>query len=304
MLPLRDLRQAPGEEFEEGGPGLEDDEPILRSKSSLPAALALPAIVSGGSFAELGDGYLASLLPAISSALHLAPTSLFVELSGDTGVAQALAEAAHLREPVIVVGGSDVTTAAAPAAGAPRRVLRRHATALDFTKEIVPAVHYDAALLHQIVHNLSSVELGDVFTGVHRQLTPQGRLVVVARPPEPGGVPLFPAAAEAWRVCTPDPGSLAAMLRDAGFEVAPRTLDVPVRLPRPAYLELIASRYFPCLATLADNVLADGVEELRQQLAVAAASSSAAAQGRSGGGADEVSFTDRLVLLVAVKPAA
>lgn len=232
-----------------------------------------------GAFYDPSSSYNRWLIPLVAEALGLGAESRLADLGGGTGgFTAALAEAAGLTQPPVVVEPSPLREQAAERG---LGVLEQDAAGFAASAEDAA---WDALLLKEVVHHLSLGEFPELCQGFARGLSSGGRLLIVTRPVVPD-YPLFAAARVVWRIGQPPAERYAEPLRAAGLEVELREEAFAFEIPKEEWFALIRRRFWSTFSHFSDEQLEVGIAEID----VAHADST-------------LRFEERLTFVVATKP--
>ena len=142
----------------------------------------------------------------------------------------------------------------------------------------------DFVLLKEVVHHIPAVEWGQLFGGLYRQLAVGGVVLIITRPQEVE-YPLFPRAVEIWKEQQPPAEPYCEALTQAGFSVQVNINSYRVQLPKTAWLEMVANKFWSTFSMCTDQELFEGLNFLRTRHAKD----------------DYLVFNDNLVFIVATK---
>lgn len=123
----------------------------------------------------------------------------------------------------------------------------------------LPFDRFDAVLVKEAIHHVN--DRWAVLHGLARMLAPGGRLLVVMLPTRIS-YPLFRAALELFERLQPDPGDVAAAMRDARLTVDLSYESFDLMFDKNRYLEMVRSRYMSLLSSFDDAALEHGVAEI------------------------------------------
>ena len=178
----------------------------------------------------------------------------------------------------------------------PKGVVPVHLGAEEFARQR-DAYRYDVALLKEMVHHLSNDALLETLKGLHAQISPGGRLLIVTRPHEPG-YPFFKAAQDVWRKQQPSGDTYAEMLRTAGFDsVTVSTHAYPCSVPAGRWFDMVRTRFWSTFHAMTDADIEAGLDELVRAYQLPSKSDA------SGLARSYLSFDDRLVFVSGAKGA-
>lgn len=160
------------------------------------------------------------------------------------------------------------------------------ADALQFALMPPEQMSYTHVLLKELVHHIPADNIGPMYAGLFSQLQPGGVALTITRPQEVD-YPLFARAREIWRERQPPASAFVAAMEAAGFEVEVAAHDYTATLPKATWLAMMRSRFWSTFSYCSNEELEAGIAEVNAVHA----------------GQDTVQFVDRLLFLVARKPA-
>ena len=208
-----------------------------------------------------------------------------VDLGGGTGnFTAALAAAAALTAPVLCVDNSaPMLAVAAGRAG----VIPREQDAVAFARSTdAQSQGYDRVLLKELVHHIPEADAAAMYAGLAAQLAPGGLCVTVTRPQEVE-YPLWAAARAVWRAAQPPVERIAAQAAAGGqLRVRVEEAVYTARMPKARWFAMVRARFWSTFSKFDDAALEAGIAEV-----------DAATRG-----CDEVTFRDRLLIVIAAKP--
>merc|ERR1711871_644431 len=129
-------------------------------------------------------------------------------------------------------------------------------------------------------------KINDYFYGLHNQMKPCGRLVIVTRPHDCSHYPLFPAAADVWKASHPPVTFFSERLHKAGFEVKMKSSTFMIETSTKEWVSQLKSGYFRALDELDEDEMEEGIEELEDMIQ----------------GSEQIMFEEKLVIICAEKP--
>ncbi|KAI3426371.1 hypothetical protein D9Q98_008743 [Chlorella vulgaris] len=207
-----------------------------------------------------------------------------VDLGGGTGnFTQALAVTAQARRRVLCV---DAFAEMLQQARAHHRVEPMLADAVEFAQLPPSSMRYSHVLLKELVHHIPEGQVPALYAGLYRQLVPGGTAVTITRPQEVD-YPLFSRAREIWAQHQPHHSVFTTAMEAAGFTVELHTHSYQAELPKATWLGMMRDRFWSTFSHCTQQELDQGIAEVETEYA----------------GQDTVKFSDRLLFLVARKPA-
>ena len=282
---------------EEGGEGLHSEEGDHYKNVSASYATAF---FYTGEYEDWQKGH-------ILRCLRLAPEQRLVDIGGGTGrFAHLLHEAAALQQEAVCV---DPSASMLEEAAALEGVATEHCGGVEWASK---PERYDRALIKEVVHHLTDDELGTMYGGIFNQVLPKplpsrrltplpltAELTAALAQLSAGGVcltctrpdiveyPFFDAALEVWKRQQPPMEHYVGIMERAGFSVSVEVADYPATLGTEWWLEMVANRFWSTFSHFSDEELAAGIEEIKAR----------------HGGAESISFTEKMVFITATKPA-
>merc|ERR1711871_1830429 len=107
----------------------------------------------------------------------------------------------------------------------------------------VTAPHaYDRCLIKEMIHHIDVPALPQFFSGLHRQLSPGGRVVIMTRPRDPD-YPFFPACMEAWKDTQEHHGFYTERMEAAGFRVEVETAVFQLTVAKERWMRALRNRF-------------------------------------------------------------
>lgn len=210
-------------------------------------------------FLKYSPDFVRKLTSKMIGKLALAPSDVFVDLGGGTGIYSAdILEQVRLEHPVILVDPFEEMLAHAPDTPRFRKVPM---DALTFAAQ--PG-DYDKILIKEAVHHVASDDRPRLFADLRDRLKPGGRLLLVHVPPDLD-YPLFAEALERSLHWHANPDELVRQLRGAGFSAERERLVYRHRLPKETYFTMVRARYMSLLTSFDRAELEAGLAEMAKR---------------------------------------
>lgn len=192
----------------------------------------------------------------IVSALGLKPDDRFVDLGGGTGFyTKLIAQKAALQNKPLCVEPSENMLSQIQQSDNLEAIC---ADALSFSER---DIRYDKILLKEMVHFIDKRKT--LFEGIHRQLSEDGKLLIVTRPKNTT-LPFFTSALETFAQGQPSLESLIQELSDAGIHPVSFTEEFIFSIAKERWYGMLRNRFMSNLQNLSDDEIEEGIVQLEQ----------------------------------------
>lgn len=224
------------------------------------------------------EGYRNWVAELIVNELGIEEDDSVIDLGGGTGFsAKMVHEKAGLQKDILCV---DPCIEMLEGARMLMGVSALCSDALSFTRR--EDLRYDKILIKEAVHHFKD-RIGK-WKGIYRQLYPNGKLLIVTRPPQVD-FPFFKAALRSFEQCQPHYDILRTELESAGFHVGVIVRAYPLKVNKEYWFEKIRQRFMSNLADFDGEELNQGLRELEKEYKAK----------------ETLDFADRLVFIVGSK---
>ncbi|HEX2178060.1 MAG TPA: class I SAM-dependent methyltransferase [Actinomycetota bacterium] len=202
--------------------------------------------------------FVGTLTDKIVEMLRLTPGDRLLDLGGGTGMyAQAILERVPLNNRVTVVDPFPQMLSMIPKEAPIDPVA---ADAVDYSSR---APCFDKVLMKEAVHHVDRKY--ELFINLFERLEPGGRILLVHVDPNLVEYPLFDAALDNARRSFARPDEIVALLKRAGFEACRDQLAYRHEVPTGHYHRMVEGRYMSILTGLEDEVLQEGLKQMRDR---------------------------------------
>lgn len=206
----------------------------------------------------LTNGYRQWLVNWIVQDLDLHEDDTVVDLGGGTGFsAEMMYKKAGLNNDILCV---DVCS------GMLQEAQNRHGVspvcvdAISFVQR--DDIRYNKLLIKEAIHHFP--ERVKLFAGVSRQLSPEGKILIVTRPPRTE-FPFFEAAHEAFERSQPHYNIFQQELEKVGFDVEVQIRSYPLSFHKTHWFQMLRQRFMSHLVSFTDEQLRIGLSEIEEQ---------------------------------------
>ncbi len=117
-------------------------------------------------------------------------------------------------------------------------------------------------MIKEAIHHFP--ERAGIFAGIYRQLSPQGRILIITRPPRTE-FPFFESAHSAFERSQPHYDIFRAELECAGFDVEVQIRSFPLTFHKARWFQMLEQRFMSHLAQFSDEQLRVEIHELEVQ---------------------------------------
>jgi SAM-dependent methyltransferase len=143
---------------------------------------------------------------------------------------------------------------------------------------------YDLIFLKEMIHHIPIDSLTAVFQNIHRQLNPNGSLLIVTRPVETD-FPFFNKVKEIWKTTQPPSSVFTSSLIESNFNTTVYEREYKVAMSKVHWYDFIRNKSFSEFSLCSDNELEEGILELEEKYK----------------DANTLHFKDKLIFIVAQK---
>jgi SAM-dependent methyltransferase len=126
----------------------------------------------------------------------------------------------------------------------------------------LPYEKVDTFVLKEAIHHVKDIP--GTLRGLADRLAPGGRILIVTLPPRLE-YPLFPEALERFARNQPEPGDIAAAMREAGLETTREYEEYTVTIDREHWIRLVRNQWMSVLSTFSAEEISAGVEMIRSR---------------------------------------
>jgi ubiquinone/menaquinone biosynthesis C-methylase UbiE len=202
--------------------------------------------------------FVGTLTDKIVEMLDLTPDDRLLDLGGGTGMySQAILDRVPLNSRVTLVDPFPQMLQRIPEQTPIDPVA---ADAVDYSAE---APSFDKVLMKEAVHHVDRKH--ELFTNLFERLEPGGRMLVVHVDPDLVEYPLFDAALDNARRSFARPDEIVELLKRAGFVARRDHLAYRHEVPTGHYHRMVEGRYMSILTGLDDEVLQEGLQQMRDR---------------------------------------
>jgi ubiquinone/menaquinone biosynthesis C-methylase UbiE len=160
----------------------------------------------------------------------------------------------------------------------------------------LPNQSYSHVLLKEMVHLVPTNNMEALFSGLHRQLEPGGKMLIVTRPVEVF-LPFPERVREIWRTTQPTLEFFCEEIkRGTGLDPVVSFVDCRVSVTKTQWLAFLRSRTWSEFSILTENEMEEGIQEVSKKYFDG--------NNKTEGGEDKgesISIVDRLVFILTEK---
>ena len=202
-------------------------------------------------------GYRQQVITWVVSDLDVQQVDRVVDLGGGTGIfAEMLHQQARLKQNVVCV---DLCQEMLDEARQRQGVTPLCSDAFEFIGQTDIAYH--KLLIKEAIHHFA--DRVALFRGVYRQLEPEGRMLIITRPPRTE-FPFFEAAHAQFEQRQSHDSIFQQELNRAGFRVEVKIRPYPLTLPKTQWYAMLKQRFMSHLSVFSDEQIGQGILELEE----------------------------------------